>query len=429
MEISLAIKNFPAQQSIFNSKAKFKIVAKGRRFGLTKGAANDFIIEALNRKFKKGLWVDTVNANIERYVERYFLPHIKKLPSNIWNWRKQAKILEIKNSYIDFRSADRPENLEGFGYDKLFINEAGIVLKDEYLWDNAIKPMLWDFQPICVIGGTPKGMGIFKKLAEFGKDNTKPEYEYFHFTSFDNPYLEKELLQEDMANMPERVVRQEIYAEFLEDTGVVFRNTQDIADAIPKAPIDGHSYVMGVDLAKVTDYTVISVYDRKTNCQVFQDRFNKLEYPYQKAKIMEIAKHYNKALVLLDATGLGDPIADDLSRAGVAIEPIKLTNEMKKEIIEKLAIYIEQRHIRILNIEDSIKEFNNFTYDISASGRVMYNAPVGFNDDIVISHALAVWSLQPLIIRKVEKPKTPLQITYEQDLRKFQEEQEYHDAW
>ena len=38
----------------------------------------------------------------------------------------------------DFRSVDRPENIEGFGYDKAFLNEAGIILRDEYLWYNAI---------------------------------------------------------------------------------------------------------------------------------------------------------------------------------------------------------------------------------------------------------------------------------------------------
>lgn len=429
MEIELGIKNFPKQQEIFNCPATFKIVAKGRRFGLTKGAANDFILTALEGKFKRGLWVDTVNSNIERYVERYFLPHLKKLPTNIWNWRKQAKILELNGSYVDFRSADRPENIEGFGYDKLFVNEAGIVLKDEYLWNSAIKPMLWDYRPTAVIGGTPKGMGIFHELAERGKDVNQTEYKFFHFTSYDNPYLEHELLNEDIKSMPERVVKQEIYAEFLEDTGVVFRNVLAVADSEPEKPKDGHIYVMGVDLAKVQDYTVISVYDRKTNRQVYQDRFKTLEWPYQKAKIAEIARFYNRALVMLDATGVGDPIADDLMRAGVGVEPIKLTNEIKKEIIEKLSIYIEQKHIHILNIEETIREFNNFTYDISASGRIMYNAPQGFNDDIVISHALAVWSLNPIIVRPFVKPKTNIQRFYETQLSRYEEEPTIEEAW
>lgn len=429
MQIELAIKNFPKQQTIFDSKARFKIVAKGRRFGLTKGAANDFIKCALEGNFKRGLWVDTVNSNIDRYVERYFLPHIKNLPDGMWNWRKQAKILELNKSYIDFRSADRPENIEGFGYDKLFINEAGIVLKDEYLWNNAIRPMLWDYNPISVIGGTPKGMGVFRELSERGKDPNQEEYKFFHFTSYDNPYLNIEMLNQDIQVMPERVVKQEVYAEFLEDTGVVFRNVKDVADAQPSKPLKDHTYVMGVDLAKVQDFTVISIYDRKNNHQVFQDRFNTLEWPYQKRKIIEISKHYNNALVMLDATGIGDPIADDLLRASVPVEPIKLTNEMKKEIIEKLSIYIEQKHIHILNIEDTIREFNNFTYDISASGRIMYNAPQGFNDDIVIAHALAIWSLYPIRETVKTKPKTKIQTHYERQLARYEQEGDIENVW
>ena len=78
--IDLEIKNFDKQQSIFDSPAKYKIVSKGRRFGLTKGAANDFIQSAIKGTFTKGLWVDTVNSNIERYVDRYFVPKLSKLP-------------------------------------------------------------------------------------------------------------------------------------------------------------------------------------------------------------------------------------------------------------------------------------------------------------------------------------------------------------
>ena len=63
--VRLNIQNFPKQQSIFESKARYKIVVKGRRFGLTRGAANNFIQEALEGKFQRGLWVDVVNGNIK----------------------------------------------------------------------------------------------------------------------------------------------------------------------------------------------------------------------------------------------------------------------------------------------------------------------------------------------------------------------------
>jgi len=402
--VALPIKNFEAQQKIFDCQAQNVIVPKGRRFGITRGAANDFIKKGLSGKFKKGLWVDTVNANIERYVERYFLPALSKLPQDMWGWRKQQKILQISNSYIDFRSSDNPENIEGFGYDKYFLNEAGIILKNEYLWHNAIKPMTWDFNAHGVIGGTPKGKGLFEQLYLRGLDPNQPKYASFTFTSFDNPYVPHQTILEDIKSMPERVVKQEIYAEFLDDSGVVFRGVREIAVLQPKEPEIGHLYVIGADLAKVQDYTVLAVYDRKTNHQVWQTRFNKLEWGYQKQMIGELSRKYNNALVSIDSTGVGEPIYEDLVRAGVPCEPMHFTNELKKQLVEKLSTWIELKNCYMIQLEETINEFNSFTYDYSEkTGRVIYGAPPGFHDDIVFSHALAIWQLQPILISAQER--------------------------
>lgn len=422
--IDLPIENFPKQQSIFDHPAKYKIAVKGRRFGLTKGAANDYIKCALDESFTKGLWVDTVNSNIDKYIERYFVPHLNKLPKTLWEWRKQAKMLIINGAYIDFRSADTPETMEGFGYDKAFLNEAGIILKNEYLWDNAIRPMFWDYPNIkVVIGGTPKGRGKFFELAQRGKDPKQQEFKTFHFTSFDSPFehIHKNI-REDMATMPDRVIRQEILAEFLEDSGVVFRNFLRIMDAIPNKPITGHRYIIGVDLAKVEDYTVLAVYDATNNKQVYQARFNRIDWLMQKARIADTARHFsdgmNPATVVIDATGVGDPIVEDLARMGIPVDPIKFTNDQKRQMIEKLSNWIELGRIHLLNIPETVHELQNFTYDISEfSDRVRYGAPVGFHDDIVIAHALAIWRLNILTREAIAKPKTLIRISYEEQLK------------
>lgn len=400
MKIQLPIQNFAAQQQIYESPARFVVAAKGRRFGATRGAANNFIAKAIRHQFTRGLWVDTVNANIERYVERYFIPALKNLIDNegkpLWHWRKQQKILNILDSYIDFRSADNPENIEGFDYNYAFLNEAGIILRNEYLWENAIRPMLWDTECRAVIAGTPKGKNTFHQLFERGLDPNQKDYECFRFSSFDNPYAPRDLIADDIKNMPQRVVSQEIYAEFLDDTGVVFRGVKAIAILEPiHDPKAGHLYVVGADIAKLVDWTVLTVYDRTDNHQVYQMRFNGLEYPAIRARIKHVSQKYNNALVMLDSTGVGEPTYDDLSREGVPVEPIHMTNELKKQMIEKLANWIEMRRIYMLKLDETINEFNWFTYDISEkTGRVIYSAPVGFSDDVVISHALAIWGLQ-----------------------------------
>jgi hypothetical protein len=403
MVINLPIKNFKKQQEVFDCSSRIITVPKGRRFGITTGAANDFIKEAIQGKFKMGLWGDVVNSNIEKYISRLFVPKLKNLPLTMWKWSRNPSVLYIKDAIIDFRSAERPESWEGFGYDKMFLNEAGIILRNEYLWQNSIRPMMWD-NPNCraIIAGTPKGKGEFHELYLRGLDPEQPGYASFKFSSFDNPFLPRELIMEDIKSMPQRVVQQEIYADFLDDTGVVFRGVSAIATLDPLIIPEvnpAHMYVIGADVAKLVDFTVIVVYDRSDNRQVFQMKFNNLEWPVIRQRLVEISKKYNNALIYLDSTGVGEPLYDDLSRLNIPVEPIHLTNELKKQIIEKLSTFIELQHIRMLKIDDSINELNSFTYDISNHGRIIYNAPVGFHDDIVIAHGLAIWGLQPPVTK------------------------------
>ncbi len=427
--VQLQIKNYPKQNDIFNSTARIVVIDKGRRAGFTKGAANNTLKVALSGKRKKGLWVDTVNSNIERYVERFFLPSLRKLPQAMWKWQKQQKVLSIGDFYMDFRSVDNPVNIEGFGYDYMILNEAGIILKDRYLWQNAIKPMMWD-SPGCqvFIGGTPKGGGgEFEELYRRGQDPEQPEFAAYELTAFDNPYVPNAMIYEDMRTMPQRVIDQEVYGKFLDDSGVVFRGVKQIAILDPKGrePEYDHLYIIGADLAKLEDFTVITVYDRTDNKQVYQMRFNHLEWPFIRSKIQATSKKYNNALVMLDGTGVGDPTYDDLSRAGVPVESIKFTNTLKKQLIEKLANWIELKNLYMLQLDETIQELSIFTYDFSEkTDRVYYGAPPGFHDDVVIAHALACWGMQPLIKKAVVKETSAIQRDFAAKAQSFDNDQE-----
>lgn len=415
MEVQLAIKNFPAQRTIFkaNEKYKYVIVTKGRRFGLTRGAANNFIVEALEGKYKQALWGDTVNSNIDRYIERYFIPHLFKLPKTMWEWRKVAKMLIINNSIIDFRSADTPETWEGFGYDKFFLNEAGIILKDEYLYYNAIRPMLWEYKNCRgVIGGTPKGRGLFYELYLKGQDKNDVDYKSFCYTTFDNPYLNSDLIKEEIKSMPEKIVRQEVYGEFLEGYGLVFDDIGIVMNSKPSKPQNGMVYCVGVDLARTEDYTVISVFDRRRNNQVYFYRSKNETWESQMQRIEMISKSYNGALVYIDATGLGNPIVEELTRRGIPCEPINLTNETKKQLIEKSVLWTEQKMWSLIRDEYVKKEYENFTYDILPSGKIRYSAPIGQKDDCVIANALACYGLFPIYASERKPKTTPIREHY-----------------
>jgi len=390
LEVALPLYYHPAQKRIFfDSQAKKRVVVKGRRFGLTKGVTNR-AIEYLLDGVGPGLWVDTVNANIDRYVERYFEPVLRHLPPSAWKWRQQKKELTVGGRKLDMRSADRPELIEGFAYKFIILNEAGIILRDEYLWHNTIQPMMLDFNPDVYVGGTPKGKGLFHRLAVMAQE--REGWEYFHFTSFDNPFLSRKELDEMVAEIPPSIQRQEIYAEFLDDCSTVFRGVRRAVGAAPEPPKPGAAYIAGLDLARLQDFTWLIILDSRGR-QIYSDRFNEVDWTIQKLRIAEPIRWYN-ARLLVDSTGVGDPIFEDLKRAGLNTEGFKLTAESKKQLIQALMMSLEQERIKIFDDPVLINELEIFEYEITPSGGIRYSAPPGYHDDGVIALALANWALR-----------------------------------
>lgn len=136
---------------------RYIVLPKGRRFGATSSAAG-YCIENLIEG-KSILWVDTVQVNCDKYFYKYFMPILKNIKTDFWGYR-QSKDLRILNGLLDFRSAEKPQNIEGFGYHIIIINEAGIVLKGQKgrdLWNNTIRAMALDYKAKVFFLGTPKG--------------------------------------------------------------------------------------------------------------------------------------------------------------------------------------------------------------------------------------------------------------------------------
>lgn len=234
MVVDLELKYSESQVLLFfpdKNFPKYTIAPKGRRGGLTKGAANAFIEYGLDDSFwflPKGelyaLWGDTISGNIDKYYERYFYPELKNLDQSLWKWRQQDRVLKIGRLTIDFRSADRPENWEGFGYHIIFLNEAGIILEDDYLFDNAVLPMLVDFTNAKLIAaGVPKGKRHKNgehKFYTLYKDalQDKTDYRILKFTGRNNPFISKEELEKIASRMDVHTRKQEIDGEFVDIT-------------------------------------------------------------------------------------------------------------------------------------------------------------------------------------------------------------------
>lgn len=201
------------------------MLRKGRRWGSTTVLKNKSLWWLVQQKGPI-LWIDTINGNIDRYMERYFMPTLKLIPQQYWKWNQQKRELKLFGQIMDFRSADRPENIEGFGYRYILINEAGIVLKDKALYYNTLLPMLLDYPDSKLIAaGTPKGKTykgdehLFFTLTN--RAQTDDSYIAVQHSSYDNKSLDQDQIAELERQFDPVIAQQELYAEFIELTGLL----------------------------------------------------------------------------------------------------------------------------------------------------------------------------------------------------------------
>lgn len=336
-------------------------------------------------------WIVAPNFTIVKEMWRYVNSNLKEI---IVDRNKSEKLIVLAGGHeIEFKSADnKDENLRGAGLDWAIFDEAARCPKAA--WEQGVRPALAERRGRALFISTPKGRNWFHDLYAAGQDPNQNLFQSWKLPSNTNPYFPQDEWDELQRTLPEMVFRQEFMADFLEDGSTVFRGLNRCISGDFEDAIAGHEYVLGVDLAKTYDFTVIWILDMTTKHFVYFDRFQDIDWPLQKEKIYWKAREYNNALVSIDSTGVGDPIESDLRRAGLRVEGFKFNIISKKELVELGILAIEQRWISFPETPEFLNEMMAFEYEILPSGRIRYNAPDGLHDDTVMAFLLALWPLR-----------------------------------
>jgi hypothetical protein len=98
--------------------------------------------------------------------------------------------------------------------------------------------------------------------------------------------------------------------------------------------------------------------------------------------------------VLVDTTGAGEPIYENLRRAGIRAQPYSFTAKSKAALVDNLSLVFEKRGLVLPRPDlwpEGIDELEGFQYSVSDSGNVRSGAPSGCHDDCVMALALAAW--------------------------------------
>ena len=213
----LNVELHPAQLSIFNSEARFKVVAAGRRFGKSRLAAWILLIKALQSDSKDVFYIGPTFQQAKDIMWSM----LKELGQDLIvdAYENTARLTLVNGRKIFLKGSDRPDTLRG-------VSLAYVVL-DEYasmkpnVWEQIIRPTLADVKGGALFIGTPAGKNHFYEL--YNEAKKEDDWETFSFNSTDNPYIDDEEIEAARKSMSSMAFRQEFEASFETFTGGIFK--------------------------------------------------------------------------------------------------------------------------------------------------------------------------------------------------------------
>lgn len=413
-------KFFPhkSQKKIAISKARFKIVVAGRRFGKSVLAVNRCIEYALTTPNSK-VW--------------YCSPFYKQTKEIAWNLFKEyfpkefllklneadLKITATNGSEISLKGTDNPDGLVGVGLRFCVLDE--FPLMDETVWYKIVRPMLIDTKGECLFIGTPRGFNWAYDLWNKAKDDS--DFETFQFRTVDNTSIndidsEVEKARKEATSELDRITfRQEYEATFEVVTGRPRFSTDIISQLVAKCKAHERrgdnlnllhqvdptaKYIIGVD----TSEGLISG-DRSTAVILNAKDFKVAAYyaghiapDLLGIMVATWAKEWNEALVVVEDNNHGLVTLNELKGLYHHLYYRKVKDEVSDEWTDKIGWRTTARtkpmlignldkQLRaglIIEAKDILDEL--MTYVIEEDGTT--NASEGAHDDLVIGTALAV---------------------------------------
>ncbi len=385
------------QLEYLGTDKRFSVLVWHRRARKSRTVLNKQIMRALSRK--------------EPGVCYYVLPTYRQAKQVIWDslindhlppevyTKKNDSELAIyyPNGVIQrFIGSEDPDKHRG-------TNPFDVVF-DEYAEQT---PIIWEaiFQPVLMENGgtatfafTPKGKNHAWNLLQSAKDN--PLWFVSQKGVKDTNIFTKEDLDEIRRNTPSALFSQEYEIAFNEAAGAFFRRVRNnLYDMNGASLTESGDFTLGVDLAKYQDFTVLTPFNLNTFRVYPQDRFNQIDWNLQEARIEAMARKY-QARIKMDATGVGDPIVENIKSRGLNLadeDAIKFTEKSRMDLLNHLSMLIEQDKIELPNDEGLLSELEAFQYSLTPLGKIRVGVPETLHDDRVFSLALAVWGANQMI--------------------------------
>ncbi len=211
----------PAQEEVWNSPARFKVVAAGRRFGKTVLGTAKILVAATSKPKSVALWVAPSHSQ-----SRMALDMVSDvIPREFREVNRTMSEIYLPNgSKLVFRSGERWDNLRGDGLVAAVLDEAAFL--DERVWTEAVRPALSDHKGDALLISTFNGENWFYRYYRNAIEADNDQWASWRFRTLDNPYIEPTEVDEARRNLPREVFEQEYEASPMAFSGAVFDSSK-----------------------------------------------------------------------------------------------------------------------------------------------------------------------------------------------------------
>ena len=389
------------QREIINgfadSEHKFGIVSTSRQWGKSLLGQNLLIYWALSNPKQKCGWISPIyNQSKKVFQELESAARDVMKSSN----KADLTITFINGSTIQFLGAERYDSIRGFSFNYLVVDEAAFT--KEQAVNEAIFPTLTAIGKKCLIISTPKSKNWFYTYYLKGV-NENSEYISFKGLSQDNPYIDQQFIEQQRQSLPPEIFKQEYLAEFTESGNDVFTGVDLVCNLNQwDVPQRNRRYYFGVDTGLSNDYSVLTIMDESGRVAKVLRENGKTFEEISRIFCQELNK-YTLHGGFCETNGIGRAMFELIQKEFRKTQAFITTNDSKNKGIRNLIYKIQNGDLELPDekLFPYLKqELQAYSYKISATGTMTFNAPNGLHDDTVMSLMFANEAREKLALSK-----------------------------
>ncbi|MGH7146267.1 MAG: terminase large subunit domain-containing protein [Planctomycetota bacterium] len=306
-----------------------------------------------------------------------------------------------RSGALEFRSAYDPDRLRGKTYRAVIVDEASLL--PAQAWQSCIRPTQRRAHDWAVLLTTPRGWdwiaGLYRRrLSERAAPPLRlpaawplPAGGERFAASVDSARV-----REAREQSPADVFEREYQCAWLDSPRACFHNVAEkLEKSWPQREELTGPFVIGVDWGLNRDFTAACVVDLPSGRIAKFARVRRVASQWQFQMVAELAREFQDAFCLCDATSMQDQAIGALRQLQVLCMGFVFGTTSKAALIEHLLIGWERGAVRLPPYEPLVKELQAFESGFSSQTRQRtYRAPSdgGAHDDCVIALALAWWA-------------------------------------